>query len=132
MHITRNTHNLPKSIIRSRLALLGVEEVQIINVVNDDEQNITLIETQSAIDALSIDAALLTPPTAEEITAKQDRQTTLDELKAQYQTAMDRLTEIINTPNPTQVNLATLTAMANAIRDIAIIERRHLKVSVGR
>jgi len=60
-----------------------------------------------------------------------DIQTTREELKTQYVTAINRLTDIINMPDPSQANVATLKAMANAIKDIAIIERRHLKIFVN-
>lgn len=90
-----------------------------------DELNPNYIEY---LEWLALGNSPIIRPASEYFAKLQDVTATQDELKTQYQAAIDRLTEIINMPNPTQVNLATLTTMANAIRDIAIIERRHLKV----
>lgn len=51
----------------------------------------------------------------------------IQDLKNQYQAGINRLDEIQALPNPTIVNLPTLVAMANAIKDEALIQKRTLK-----
>lgn len=63
----------------------------------------------------------------EEFAEMQDQDAAIANLITQYIWARDRLDEIINTPDPTVANLATLTIMARAIKDEARVLRGILK-----
>lgn len=65
--------------------------------------------------------------TPEELAEMADLEQAIEQLKSQYVWARDTLRDIINQPEPTAVNLATIKVIAQALKDEARILQGILK-----